>query len=226
MRLSHSALYSTMELLNTQDQGIINGIEQSATIRFLVKLMGTLKPEDIEAEKERFLTNNLSSSNQSGAIFFDKKVEDITPIESKPWVIDDKQAKQIKDNVFDYFGVNETILQNNFKEDEWNSFYEGSIEPFSQQLGQSLTNLLFTEDEIKKGSQILFESSRLKNASNKTKLEIITQMFDRGFITHNEGRKIFNWKPIQDKSFNGDKYYIRKEYSEVLNLDREEKEDD
>jgi hypothetical protein len=40
-------------------------------------------------------------------------------------------------------------------------------------------------------------------------------MFDRGFITHNQGLDIFNMAPVEG----GDKRYIRKEYSEVDNLD-------
>ena len=78
-----------------------------------------------------------------------------------------------------------------------------------------MTNMTFTEQEIAFGNQIIFTANRLQYASNQSKLNIVTQLFDRGFITHNQGREIFNMAPTED----GDKYYIRKEYSEVNKLD-------
>ena len=45
----------------------------------------------------------------------------------------------------------------------------------------------------------------------------MTQLFDRGFLTHNMGLEIFNMPPVED----GDKYYIRKEYAEVSKLNTE-----
>ena len=97
------------------------------------------------------------------------------------------------------------------------TFYEGTIEPFAIQLGQVLTNMLMENKDIEKGFGVLFESSKLEFASNKTKLEFVTQMFDRGQITVNQSLSIFHLPPVKD----GDKRYIRKEYTEVNNLDKE-----
>lgn len=40
-------------------------------------------------------------------------------------------------------------------------------------------------------------------------------MFDRGFLSHNMGLEIYNLPPVEG----GDKFYIRKEYSETTKLD-------
>ena len=47
-------------------------------------------------------------------------------------------------------------------------------------------------------------------------------MFDRGQLTINQSLSIWNLPPVVD----GDKRYIRKEYTEVNNLDKEVIEDD
>ena len=86
------------------------------------------------------------------------------------------------------------------------------------QLGQVLTNMLMDNKDIEKGYGVIFESSRLQFASNNTKLNFVTQMTDRGLITVNQGLAVFNLPPVED----GDKRYIRKEYTEVKNLDKEE----
>ena len=77
--------------------------------------------------------------------------------------------------------------------------------------------MLMEEKDIEKGYGVTFESSRLQFASNQTKLEFVTQMFDRGQITTNQALAVFNLPPVDD----GDKRYIRKEYTEVNNLDKE-----
>lgn len=218
---SNSAINRTLDLIHTQDEGIIQGIKQSAFIRFMARLSTIQTPDDMKKERQRFVEENLSSDNNGGVMLYDNKYAEVKQVESKPFIIDDKQSELIKNNVFTYFGVNESILQNKFNEDEWDAFYEGAVEPFAVQLSQVITSMLFNLKEIEKDSFVLFETSRLQYASNTTKLNIVEKLFDRGFLTHNQGLEIFNLPPIE----NGDKHYIRKEYAEISKLDEEEVED-
>lgn len=213
---NNSALRPTLNLINTQNQGIIEGVKQSANIRFMARLANILKGPDIAAERKRFTEENLSAENNSGVLMFDNKYSEVKQIDSKPFIIDAEQMKIIKDNVFNYFGTNEKILQNSFDEEEWASYYEGRIEPFAIQCSLVHTNMTFTSKEIAFGNQWLFTANRLQYASNTTKLEIVTQLFDRGFITHDMGLEIFNMSPLPDDK--GKRYFIRKEYAEVDNL--------
>jgi hypothetical protein len=207
----NTALDPTMQLINTNSQGIIEGVKQSATIRFMARLANVYKPEDITKERLRFTTENLSAENNSGVMMFDAKYADIKQIESKPFTVDADQMKVIQSNVFNYFGTNEEILQNKFKEEVWNSFYEGKIEPFAIQLSLVLSNMLFSDRELAQGNKIIFSSNRLQYASNTTKLSVVTQLFDRGFLTHNQGLEIFNLPTLGEE---GDKRYIRLEYGD------------
>lgn len=211
----NKALMPTMDLLDMQKQGIEEGIKQSAMIRFMAKLTQTLRPEDISKERERFSKDNLSADNQSGVMMFDAKYSDVKQIESKPFIIDADQMKLIQTNVFNYFGVNENILQNKYTEEEFNAFYEGMIEPFSLQLGLVMSNMTFTKKELAFGNQIIFTSNRLQYASNQTKLEVSTQLFDRGILTTNQIMDIWNMAHVED----GDKRYIRREYTEIDKID-------
>lgn len=211
---NNNALNPTMQLISTQNQGIVEGVKQSAHIRFMARLAQVLKPVDISAERKRFIEENLSIENNGGIMMFDNKYADVKQVGSKPFIVDAEQMALIKNNVFNYFGTNEKILQNNFDENEWNAYYEGKIEPFAIQCSLVHTNMTFTNKEIAHGNHFLFTANRLQYASNTSKLAIVTQLFDRGFLTHNMGLEIFNMAPIED----GDKYYIRKEYAEVSNL--------
>ncbi|HRC81353.1 MAG TPA: phage portal protein [Sedimentibacter sp.] len=212
---NNAALYPTMQLMHTQNQGILEGVKQSANIRFMAKLANIFKASDIAAERKRFTEENLSAENNSGVLMFDNKYADVKQIISKPFIIDSAQVDHIKNNVYSYFGVNESILQNKYTEDEFNAFYEGKIESFALQLGLVMTNMTFTEREIAYGNQIMFSSSRLQYASNKTKLEVSQQLFDRGILSRNEIREIWQLPPL---GIEGDKRYIRLEYADVENL--------
>ena len=205
---TNKPLRPTVEMIHANNQGIVEGVKNAASIRFMGKLAQVLKPADMDAERERFNASNLSAQNSNGILLFDQKYEDVKQITSEPFVVDDKQMQQIKDNVFDYFGTNAKILQNQFTSDEWNAYYEGKIEPFAIEASLVHTNMLFNDVEISSGSEVIFSANRLQYMSNKEQLEMITSLFDRGFLSQNEGREILNLSPIE----NGDKYYIRKEY--------------
>lgn len=207
----NAPLMSTLSLMDIQKQGMEEAIKQSANIRFMAKLGQTMRPEDIKKERDRFSADNLSSDNASGMMMFDAKYSDVKQIDSKPFIIDSEQMNHIKTNVFNYFGVSEDIIQNKFTEDNWNAFYEGKIEPFSLQLGLVMTNMTFTDNEVAHGNEIMFTSNRLQYASNATKLQVSTQLFDRGILSTNQVMEIWNMPPVED----GDDRYIRKEYGKV-----------
>ena len=206
---SNACLYPTMELINTNNQGIIEGVKSSATLRFLAKIAQTLKPDDLEKERKRFVESNFNASNAGGVMLIDAKYEDVKQLQTNQYTVDAAQMTQIKENVFNYFGTNEKILQNNFTSDEWGAYYEGKIEPFAIEASLVHTNMKFTEHEIAFGNNIMFTANRLQYASNKEKLDIVTQLFDRGFLTHNQGLEIFNMSSLGEI---GEQRYIRKEY--------------
>lgn len=214
----NSALDSTLNLMYTSDQGIINGVKNSANIRFIARLANIIKPDDLAAEKTRFSNENLSAENNGGVMFIDNRYADVKPIESKQLLVDPDQVKTIQNNVYNYLGVNEKILQNSFTEEEWNAYYEGSIEPFAIQLSLVMTNMVFSEREKANNNSIMFESNRLQYASNTTKIALVTQLFDRGFITQNQGLEIFNMPPVE----NGDNRWIRREYAEITSVSADE----
>lgn len=217
----NAVLDPTMSLLNLQNQGIEEGIKQGAMIRFMAKIGRTLSPDDLELERKNFTMTNLSTDNKTGMMIYDAKYDDVKQVDSKPFIIDDKQMDFIKNNVYSYFGVNEDILQNKFSEDGWNAFYEGEIETFSLQLSLMFTNMLFTKNEKAHGNQVHFTSNRLQYASNQTKIQISTQLFDRGIFGTDDIAEIWNM-PLTGEN----KKYIRREYAEIgkLNDPIDEKE--
>lgn len=205
---NNASIGTTLQLLDTQNQGIINGIKQSAIIRFIAKASAVLKEDDIN-KAQALLNKGLSVENQNGVLVFDGKFSELQQVKSNPYVVDAMQSEFIRKNVYNYFGTNEKILQNNFNETEWASYYEGKVEPFLIQLSQALTRLLFTDKEIATGNYVLFESVRLQHADIKTKWAVASGAVDRGMMTINEARLILNLPEIDG----GDVRMIRKDFT-------------
>lgn len=214
---SNACMLPTLDLINAQNEGIIEGVKSSASLRFLAKLAQTLKPKDLEDERKRFRSENLSSSNNGGVLLIDQKYEDVKQLDSKPFIVSPEQMSLINQNIYNYFGINEDILQNKFTSDGWSAFYEGKIEPFAIELSLVHTNMVFNEREIAFGNEIIFTANRLQYMSNTEKLNTVTQLIDRGLLSLNEGREIFNMSPVDG----GDVRYIRREYVDTENLDKE-----
>lgn len=196
---NNRALFPTMELIHMQNQGIEEGVKSAATYRFMAKVNNFSKPEDLANERKRFTTQNFSrDADGGGLLLFPNTYTDIQQITAKPWVVDAEQMKAIKENVFEYFGVNEDVLENKAYGDAWAAFYEGAIEPFAIQFSEVMTKMLFTLRERSSGNEVIATSNRLQYMSNADKLAVAAQMADRGLMTRNELREIFNLAPLPD----------------------------
>lgn len=205
----NAALIPTMDLISLQNQGITEGVKSAASYRFMARMNNFVKPEDMKKERLRFTEANFGKdADGTGVLLFPNNYTDIKQIESKPFVADADQEKLIRESVFDYFGVNEDVLQSKAYGDAWSAFYEMVIEPFAIQFSEVITKMIFTSREQAQGSRITATSNRLQYMTNKDKLEVSSQMLDRGLMTRNEIREIWNMPPVDG----GDEMLVRAEY--------------
>lgn len=220
---SNQALFPTMDLINIQNQGIEEGVKSAASYRFMAKLTNFSKAEDLAKERKRFTQENFAKDAQGGGLLlFPNTYSDIKQIDVKPWVVDHEQMELIKSNVFEYFGVNEDVLENKAFGDSWSAFYEGAIEPFAIQFSEVMTKMLFTFREQTEGNMVMATSNRMQYLSNADKLNVSSQLLDRGIISINDAREIWNLPPVE----NGDVRIIRGEYYDADGKLTEQQEDD
>ena len=202
-------LNPTMQVIGMQNQAMMESMKQGATPRFMAKLANSVRPDDLKAERQRFVEQNLGADNIGGVMIFDTKYSDVKQIATKSAAVDADQMRLIDDNVNKYFGTNDKILRNEWDEATWNAFYEGKIEPFAIQASMVICRMLFSDRQIAAGNSVEFSANRLQFATVSNKLSTITQMFDRGMLSRNEGREILQMPEIGPE---GDKYFIRGEY--------------
>ena len=207
---SNRALLPTMDLIAIQNQGIQEGVKSAATYRFTASTSNFSKAEDLKKERLRFNDENFGREAKGGGILlFPNTYKDVKQIDVKPWVIDAEQMKIINENVYEYFGVNEAILKNEAYGDKWTAFYEGAVETFAIQFSEVMTTMLYTLREQSAGNRVMATANRLQYLSNAEKLNVSTQLLDRGIISLNDAREIWNLPGLGEA---GDQRIIRGEY--------------
>lgn len=212
---SNIVLDDTLDLINIQRQGIKEAVKSTAGYKFMAKLSNFSKPSDLEKEREQFTESAFGkeAKAKNGLLLFPNTYSDVKQIELKPWTPDKDQMDAIAQNVYNYFGVNEKILQNSASGDEWSAFFEGAIEVFAIQLSETLTRALFSEREISLGAEVMFTANRVAYMNFKDKLEYVSNMTDRGLMMVDEAREVFNLTPLPDGA--GQRFLARGEYKDT-----------
>ena len=221
--VKNTALDSTMRLVHMVEQGIIEGVKNAATYRFMAQLTGKAFDEDLRRERERFDKNNFQGGG-GGLLLFGNQFTNVKELTQKSYEVNADQQKLIRENVCNYFGVSEKVIRNEATGDELDAFFNGSIEPFAIKLSEALTRLVFTERERNGENRILFTANRLQYMSAGTKIQMAQQLGDRGVLTIDEIRELFNYAPLPDGA--GGYTPIRGEYKNVKDGDKEDNTDE
>lgn len=194
---TNSSLYKPVEVANTAMQGIDNAIKTSSYLRGILKFtQSMLKQSDLNKFKDAFVKDFMTIENESGIAILDQRAE-FQEVNSTPVTLTKEQLQYTKENIYDYFGINENIIQSKFTDEEWNSFFESVIEPLAIQFSLEFTNKIFNQQAIIDGHQIIFNVDRIKYAKTQTKIQLLKELAILGIYTIDEAREILDMSPIR-----------------------------
>lgn len=195
---SNIVLDTDLETAHTSSEGIKNAIKMTNSLKGILNFTNAmLKPEDIKKNRDTFVKDFLGSGkeNKSGIGALDTKAT-FQEINMKPITLDKDQLKRVNDNIYDYFGISEEMIRNDYNPEKWNSFFEGVIEPLSIQLGEAFTNAIFNEVSIKDGHKIIFTTHRLQYASIDSKIKLLQTILPYGLVTKDTALELLDMNPI------------------------------
>lgn len=196
------ALLKAININENVLQGVENALRSSMQIKGLLKMNAMLNETDKNKQLASFneMLRESIKNKGSSIIPIDLKSEYI-PLSVDPKLIDKETLEFLNDKILNYFGVSSPIFSSNYSEDEFNSFYEQTIEPLAIQLSEAFSLGLLTDNEIKRGEQVVFYSERLQYASWNTKVSAIEKLMGLGIMSLNESRALLGLEPVE----NGDK---------------------
>lgn len=223
----HAAILKTIKINDSVLQGIDNAIRSSFQIKGLLKINGLLSERDKKAQKDEF-DKALKESTQSGnssIVPVDLKSEYV-PLNVDPKLVDSETLSFLHQKVINYFGVSEPIYKNDYSEDEYNAFYEGTIEGIAIAFSETFSKALLSRNALERGEQVVFYSERLQYASWNTKVTAIEKLMGLGILSLNESRSLLGLEPIEggDKRLqslnyidadNANKYQVGEQTPEV-----------
>ncbi|QLY40180.1 phage portal protein [Hujiaoplasma nucleasis] len=194
----HEAILKTISINDSLLQGIDNAVKSSMQIKGIVKMNGMLSEADKKKQRDLFDAALSESTHVKGSsiIPIDLKSEYI-PLDVDPKMIDKDTLEFLQSKITDYFGVSVPIFTSQYTEDEYNSFYESTIEPLAIQLSEAFSLGLLTDNQLERGEQIVFYSERLQYASWNTKVNAIEKLMSLGIMSLNESRALLGLEPIE-----------------------------
>lgn len=185
-----------LDTANTFNQSMAKSAELVAVIRGILEVTAVSKDEDVKLQRDRFIKDNLSiDNNGSGVIVTDQKRK-YTHIQDKQTPIPTGQLTYIKNEIYDYFGTNESIIQNKETPEEAEAYYNSELKPFFEQLTQVFTAATFTGRELGYGNMIVFEGESLQNTKITEKTAALKFLADIGALTVDQALIAYGLAPI------------------------------
>jgi len=196
------ALLKTIQINENVLQGIDNALKSSMQIKGLLKMSAMLSETDKKKQLDSFNEILKESIRNKGSSIIPVDLKgDYVPLTTDPKLIDKDTLEFLQSKILDYFGVSVPIFHSKYTEDEFNSFYEQTIEPLAIQMSEAFSLGLLTQNEIMRGEEIIFYSERLQYASWNTKVAAIEKLMGLGIMSLNESRGLLGLEPVE----NGDR---------------------
>ncbi len=188
-------LLQTVELNHNLLNAVSEAVKSSFAVNAVVKYNTILDKGQMDANLKD-LQERLNN-NESGFLGMDLKGEFI-PIKKDIQLVDDKTLEFIDSKILRHFGVSLPILTGDYTKDQYEAFYQKTLEPLVIKLSQAFTKCIFTEKELSFGNKITFLTSYLVFMKTEQKLEMIRLLGDAGSLYENEKRIAFGLMPLPE----------------------------
>lgn len=191
----HTALLGTLELNNNLLQGVAKAMKASYAVNGVVKyntLLDSGKTEAALQDLERKLKNS-----ESGFLPLDLKAE-FTPLEHKSALVDEATLKFIDSKILRNWGISLPILTGDYTKDQYEAFYQKTLEPLARAISQAFTKKMFTTRERAFGNKIELYPKDLIFMTVSQTLEMINTLAPTGGLFENEKRTALGLRPLPE----------------------------
>ena len=204
----NKALLKVLQINDTVLQGLEKAIKTSLTIRGIIKINTLMDDEKQQAERRRF--EEAINSSKSGILPLDLK-GDYIDLKPDPKIIDKDTLEFLEKKILYYYGVSMPILSGDFTDEQYQAFYEKTLEPLIISLGQAFSKCIFTQRELEVGNEIVFYPQKLLFTNTKNKIAVADILGNRGALTNNQLLELFGYPPYEG----GDERYMSLNYIDV-----------
>ncbi len=187
------ALLKVLSINDSLLQGLEKGVKASLSIRGIIKINTMLETEDQKKERQRFEQNIADA--KSGIVPIDMK-SDYIPLNSDPKLVDKETLDFLEQKVLRHYGVSLPILTGDFDDEQYQAFYEKTLEPLLISLGQAFSKTIFTTRELDVGNEIIFYQREMMYLSTSAKMNLLKTAGEQGLLSDNQKLALLGYPPI------------------------------
>ena len=188
-------LLSTLQLNAELLKGVAKAMKSSYAVNGIVKYNTMMDEEKMKTALAEF--ENKINNSESGFLGIDFKQE-FTPIEKRIALIDEPTLKFIDEKILRNFGVPLAILSGDFTKEQYNAFYQKTLEPIIIAVSQAFTKKLFTRREQAFGNRVELYPEDLIFMNTDQTIEMVTLLSNTGALYENEKRVFFGLRPLPE----------------------------
>lgn len=198
----NSVLNKTLEVNSVLLDGVAKALKSSFQINGLLKINTIIDEQKAKEEVDR-ITRALNA-NESGIMTIDLKSQ-FEQFKKDIKMVDADTLKFIDEKILRHFRVPLCILEGDYTTEQYEAFYQSTLEPMIISMGQAFTNCLFSDHQkFGYGHRIIFQPKELIFLSTQQKLEALRLLGDAGGLYVNEARQLIGF-PAKPE-FNGVKF--------------------
>jgi len=190
----NAALLKVLETNDTVLQGIGKAIKTTLSVRGILKINTLMDEDKQKAERLRF--EKAIEDGVTGILPMDLKGE-YTPLQVNPALLDSTTLAFLENKVLRWFGVSLPILNGEYNDEQYQAFYNKTIEPIVIGMGQAFSNAIFSQREQDVGHEIKFYQMNLELMDTKNKMAFVQALGDRGILTDNQILALFGMAPYE-----------------------------
>lgn len=184
-----------LKVLETNDiilQGMGKAVKSSLQIRAVLNI-NTILDDASTAEKIKEF-EALLAAGENAIAPLDLK-GDIKELKIDPKFVDKDSMQFLDDKVLRWFGVSRAIMDGDFNDEQYQAFYEKTLEPLLISLGQAFTKTLFSDREIAVGNQIIVYQKNMMYLSTDKRLDMVKVGGEQGLLSDDEKRELLGFTP-------------------------------
>lgn len=218
-RADNKSLLTLLKSDYTAIQSIDKAVKSSFGVKGIIK-MNSFIDEDKQKLELKSFEEKITSSG-SGIVPMDMK-SDFIPVSINPKAVDAETMTFITERILNNYGVPLAIFNGDFTEEQYQSFYEKTLEGIIVSLGRCFSKTLFSDRELEVGNEIIFYNQGLNYTSMANKIQAVDILSSRGTMTDNQILAVFGYPPfkggnVRKQSLN----YINRELADTYQMKKD-----
>lgn len=190
----NNAILKLLKTDHTVVESMDNAIRSTTGVRGIIKMAGLFSEE--QQQKQRTVFEQKLNTGQSGFVTMDNGSEFI-PIQLNPKILEKDTMEFVEQRILNQYGISMAIYNGDFTEEQYQAFYEKTLESMIISLGRCFSATLFTKNELDFGNEIVFYNQGLVYTSMANKIAAVDILSSRGTLTDNQILAIFGYPPFE-----------------------------